>query len=315
MLRHFRRFAARYLADGCILRDSRERHRGPLKWKDWRLLGQEVRRLGVRTLFFDTPEMTDGDLRALRNAVPDCYFVSFENYFNDLSLFDLNLDMGYDRGPRRPQKTVEGSLRFSVFDPSVFECKWLSGELPEEPTVMVSFGGTDIGDCSSRALGLLRDTFRERCTIHAVVGPYFGAQHALRSVASGSKKVTVHEAPSSLYSLMEQCDFGILNSGTTYLESLVVGLPSFAVPQNGYERKLRDYLSDRFGLPGYDGFTQQHVEEWLNGIQGCAAGTKRASEYFRSFNGIKNLEAVIVDRFEAWGASRHDTTVDSISGT
>lgn len=308
-------FGRRYLADGNTLSGPDERVLEVFDWKERASFVETVRRLHATVLFFDTPELTDLYLSTLREVLSGCYFVSYENYFNDLGVFDLNVDMGYDRSPERRRHGVEGSLRYSIFDPGVYAFRRASFTVPEKPEVLVSFGGTDINDCSTTALSMLLRVFGEHCTIHLVIGPYFAHRDTLRSRADGLHNLKVYDSPDSVYPLMERCDIGIVNSGTTYLESIVVRLPCFPVPQNGYEHTLRRHLSEQFGFPYVEGFTEQVIQDWLRAGTDCARATQAASSYFRSFDGVQNLEGLIVERFKTWGVNRYDTSPDPICRT
>jgi len=311
MLERFSRFPKRYLVVGESLR-APGGVRGELRWKDAGSLSKFVEGAGVRVILFDTPEVDDVHLAGLRAAVPRCFFVSYENYFNDLGLFDLNVDMGYDRSASRLAHVVEGSLSFTVFDPRVFEHRNDRSSRSPQPEILISFGAADLNDSSGRALHFLRNMFGDACTIHLVIGPYFVERYFLRELAMGFNNIRIHEQPENIYGLMERCDLGVLNSGTTFLESLVIGLPALSIPQNAYERKLRAYLSSRFDLPTVEVLTETCFEEWLAARDQVDQGTEEASRYFRSFDGVEDLETVIMERFKVWRDSYDDKPARNI---
>ena len=227
MLKRFKRFRECRLADGFCVRGAGGRVHAAPGWSDGADIRRIARELKAGVILFDTPLVPDRGLARLREEIPGCCFVSYENYFNDLSLFDLNLDMGYDRTRERTARGVRGSLEFTVFDSAVHRHERTREGVSPQPTALVSFGGTDLHDSSSIALRLLDRLLGGACRVHLVVGPYFVEERFLRSFASELPAVTVHDAPESLYGLMEQCVVGIVNAGTTWLESLAVGRPAF----------------------------------------------------------------------------------------
>jgi UDP-2,4-diacetamido-2,4,6-trideoxy-beta-L-altropyranose hydrolase len=95
--------------------------------------------------------------------------------------------------------------------------------------VFVSFGGTDPGDVTGRALGALSSPEFAALAVDVLVGANYCHRERLESMAAGRPGTLLHGPLGSVARMMASADLAIGAGGGTTWERLCLGLPSVVV--------------------------------------------------------------------------------------
>lgn len=110
--------------------------------------------------------------------------------------------------------------------------------------LLVSFGGADFKDCSSKLIRILSDSKLSNIESKLVIGPCFADAQRIEALALKSG-ISIEKSPTSLLSLMEWCDLALVASGSTVWELSVTKTPMVIGSYTENQESIREGLSRR----------------------------------------------------------------------
>ena len=147
-----------------------------------------------------------------------------------------------DYGPDQERALFLGPC-YNLVKPVFFRIHEIRSE-PRRPHVLVTMGGEDPSDQTSRFLALLGESLVS-CSVTIVVGP---AHPDADAVSVAARRYTPHAgviaAPTDLSSLMARADLAITAGGTTCYELAAAGVSQAAVILDDHQEKLVRALAD-----------------------------------------------------------------------
>jgi spore coat polysaccharide biosynthesis predicted glycosyltransferase SpsG len=206
----------------------------------------------------DVPRIEMAELRDIRTTQGFTgRLVVFGNRNIDLppesaSVCDVLVDFNIGRGANTPQSgrhydeetdTLElVGLQYFVLRDTFYEHAGVTGSGDDLGRVLLLFGGSDPSNLSSRVLERLLTADR-RYDVSVVLGPGFSHDEAFEAVLSAhdTTRVTVERNVDDVASRMLESDIVVTSPGLTLLESLVLGVPVFAVYQNDLQEVYSGY--------------------------------------------------------------------------
>lgn len=116
--------------------------------------------------------------------------------------------------------------------------------------LLITFGGVDEGNLTSRILGLIaNECLRRNIKIKVVVGPGFKHHELLANVMSGFSALDVDVVSSTtrISDYMLEADLAITSGGRTVLELAAMKVPALVVCQNERET-THTFASEKYGV-------------------------------------------------------------------
>ncbi len=95
--------------------------------------------------------------------------------------------------------------------------------------LLISFGGSDPVDMTSRVLQVVLETYGETLNVDVVLGPGNTRREAIACQSATSRRVTVHSDVDNMAELMAAADLGVGGGGGETWERCSMGLPSIVV--------------------------------------------------------------------------------------
>ena len=111
--------------------------------------------------------------------------------------------------------------------------------------LLITFGGSDPRNLTTRVLSILEDTVQEMSTT-VVLGPGFEHMEAFSELPERIlENITVKRAVSDMASLMEWADLAVVSGGRTVYELAAMGTPAVVITQNEREHSRMSVLMEK----------------------------------------------------------------------
>ena len=104
-------------------------------------------------------------------------------------------------------------------------------EMKQPVDVVVSLGGSDPEGITLRVVDSLADM--RNIQLHVIIGPAFPDETIAKLFRNSG--IIVHHKPITIAPILADANIAITNAATTMFESIALGLPTIAIPQNPYE--------------------------------------------------------------------------------
>ncbi len=135
--------------------------------------------------------------------------------------------------------------------------------------LLLSFGGVDAPDMTSRALLALRDLEPEDLVIDVVVGAGYAHHAPLLELAATVPGAGVHRAVSNMAELLAAADLALGAGGASTWERAALGVPSLTVAIADNQSRVSQLAADH-GLSLYLGWHEEVSTDVLaSAIEGC----------------------------------------------
>jgi len=162
-----------------------------------------------------------------RLHIPVMAIDDFERPRNVTRIHDQNLRPPGQESPRPSRKGDLLGPRFALLGPAFFQIRRsLVRQGSSRLRILVFFGGSDLTDETSKALGALSLEANRSFEVDVVLGRNHPDKARVSSLAVQRPGTTVHEDLPSLAALMTRADLAIGAGGSTTWERLCLGLPA-----------------------------------------------------------------------------------------
>jgi spore coat polysaccharide biosynthesis predicted glycosyltransferase SpsG len=119
--------------------------------------------------------------------------------------------------------------------------------------IVVSFGGSDPNDLTTKVLEALQGRIPEQVQVDVIIGPSFSkSKKEFSEKWKHEKNIIFSDMKENLVNLFMNCDLALIGGGITMFEALSLGTPALVMAQNKPEAKNARRL-DRRGLIFYLG--------------------------------------------------------------
>lgn len=199
--------------------------------------------------------------------------------------------------------------------------------------VLVTFGGVDARDLTSRVLRALRNAGLPDLEVRVVVGP--GNPHLANLEAAARTltfRVRIEKDPPDLAALMADSDLAIAAAGTTSWELAHLGIPTILVATADNQRRVAESLASAdvcLNLGWHEDATEERIAEAVRRLGQDAALRREMSRRGRALvdgdgvsrvltelkAGLVQLRPVIPDDAKLLWEWANDPTVRSVSFT
>lgn len=187
--------------------------------------------------------------------------------------------------------------------------------------VLVTFGGTDPGNLTAKALRAL-DKVRGDFDVTCVLGLGFShAEELEKLLATLKRKVTVRRNIRSMSEEIRRADLAITSAGRTVYEMAALGTPTVVMAQN--EREMRHLFANaEHGVANLGLGVQVSVEELIGKLQELVDDyevRREMRERMLAVNlrsSVENVLRVIFETFEKWQTenARKEREVEEAKG-
>ena len=113
-------------------------------------------------------------------------------------------------------------------------------EMKQPVDVVVSLGGSDPEGVTLRVVDTLAGL--KGIKIRVIAGPAFPEETVAKLY--GTNSIILHDKPLYVAPILAKAEIAITNAATTMFESIAVGVPTMAIPQNPYEAKQADICAN-----------------------------------------------------------------------
>lgn len=105
---------------------------------------------------------------------------------------------------------------------------------------LILMGGADPSENSLKAINLIKynkNSFFHNLEIEVVIGPLFslGLRKKIMEQSIGNPSIKIIDSPENIVNLFLENDFMFCGAGTTLLEAMSIGMPTFVIPQSKEE--------------------------------------------------------------------------------
>lgn len=108
--------------------------------------------------------------------------------------------------------------------------------------LLVTCGGTDPSRVTVTIVNALQKMAPLPFQVNVVIGPGFKNADEVKAAASG---LNIYENVANISQLMEECDLGIVSSGSTLMEMCLMGRPTLSFAHNAAEERFAQYFYNR----------------------------------------------------------------------
>jgi UDP-2,4-diacetamido-2,4,6-trideoxy-beta-L-altropyranose hydrolase len=211
-------------------------------------LAVTIRRGGCDAVVVDDYGVMEADEHTLRRYGAPVIMV-VDDLADRPHLADLVLDPGYGRGVKDyaglvpAHSKVMAGPAYALLRPAFAAARDEARAVRETPQrVFVSFGLSDVGAVTIRALDVVRALLPEAC-FDVAVGAEARSLHSLKALAARDPGVVLHVETTEVAALMAEADLAVGAGGGGVWERCCLGLPSIAVIVADNQRETVEALA------------------------------------------------------------------------
>ena len=185
--------------------------------------------------------------------------VNFEDLGEGAQVANLTINELYDTPQYDRSNTYWGSQYFFVRDEfsSAIPCEYKE----EVEALLLTFGGVDQRDLTSRILFTVLDVCRSRnIHIYVVTGPGYAPYQDLSEKIKNLDDVTLTHATGVISEIMEKVSLAITSNGRTVYEMAHMNIPAIVIPQHERE-KTHAFASKDNGFIALEPYKEKVTEK------------------------------------------------------
>jgi len=224
---------------------------------------ERLRSAGFRvTLFDDGKRLTNYPCELVIDSAPEAAQLGYSSSTN------AHFCLGTDYYPLR-EEFVKARSKCRVFGPI--------------ENILVTFGGSDPFDQTTRVLSLLKQTGLGSKITAILGGGYEGAAEIL---AATVPEITVHRNPSDIAALMAKSDLAISSAGGTAFEIAYMGLPSLLMSLSIDQEPIARALNNQdcaYNLGHWDRCSEMEIQ---TAIEKMSRDRDRRERYSRNASDV-----------------------------
>lgn len=195
-------------------------------------LGDTVIALAPDLVINDILDTPTDYMAALRTA--GLATVNFEDMGSGSAIADLTINALYPQQDSQPN-LLTGAEYFCLRDEFLFIDRQPFSE--QVHNILLSFGGVDEGNLTTRVLAALAKVIAPEVTLTVVLGPGYAHHQALQDVVGGLAHLKIEVVPTTtrISDYMNRCDLAITSAGRTVYELASLARPMLVICQNARE--------------------------------------------------------------------------------
>ncbi len=255
-------------------------------------LGNTILALAPDLVINDILDTSTDYMAALQRA--GLATVNFEDMGGGSEIADLTINALYPQQAKQ-DKLLTGAEFFCLRDEFLFIDRKAFAE--EVNNILLSFGGVDEGNLSTRVLVALAEVIAPEVAVTVVLGPGFAHHQALQSVVRSLSQLEIEVVLTTnrISDYMNRCDLAITSAGRTVYELASLAKPMLVICQNAREA-THDFACESNGILNLglrQDLSDQQLREAVQRLLEDASLRRRCHERLSSIDLRKGKQRVI----------------------